>query len=151
MTASKFTIAWRSFEPELPDVVSESLFTKYKSSDIKDLIKIEFHFWRVFYPQLIVLILGVIFLIGDSFHFFSRNGFLNLIGTLIIILASITLLSFIPSAFSFLSSFRYTKEYLKSLNKFLQESTSYKSFCEKMCEIDKRYIMHINRRRGINS
>ena len=141
----KFTIFWTSFEPEYPDVVSETIFNKYKSSNLEKLVSYEFNFFEIFYRQLIIIFFGVVFILADTYHWYRAGGLMEILAVLVFIIAIIVLLSFIPSAISFFTSYFQSKEYVSMLNKALLNNDSYKTFCLAMSESDKRYIMHIQR------
>lgn len=141
----KINIKWTSFEHEVPNVISETFFKEYKLTPHTKLITWEFQFWKVFYKPLLIIGLAILFAICDFAHNLPRNGGVELFESIYYVLAAIVLLSFIPSAISFLSAYFHTKDYTKSLNKSLNFSNSYADFCKKMGEIDKRYIMESKR------
>ena len=141
----KIKIKWTSFEQEIPNVVSEPFFKEYKLSPHTKLITLEFQFWKVFYTPLFIIGIAILFAICDFASILPRSGGVELFENIYYVIATIVLLSFIPSAISFLSAYFHTKEYVNKLNKSLEISKSYADFCMKMEEIDKRYIMESKR------
>ena len=141
----KINIKWTSFEHEIPNVVSESLFKQYKDFSLPKLIHYEFQFFKVFYMPLIIIGIAVLFAIGDYASLLPRNGVIEIFETIYYVITGLVLLSFIPSAISFLSAYFHSKEYVNKLNDLLKISNSYSEFCERMSAIDKRYTMQISR------
>lgn len=135
------TIRWKSYDHAYPAVITEELYYAYKAKQI-NLPHIELKFLEVFYPKLIVILLGILCLIGESD---SKDGGLAIIEWVVIIIAFVVFVKFLISASSYVESYKHTKKYIDSLNEILYYSESYDIFCITMCDIDKRYYLQINR------
>jgi hypothetical protein len=147
MIASRITIFWKSYKPHYPLLVTKDVYDYYKSLPSNKIPVVTLGFWKEFYIQIILIALGILFLLADTYHWYIRGGAMELLGGLIILVAIITALSFILSAISFTSSYIISKEYIVSLNKAINDSKSYENFCQLMSKKDKSYIMQIQRMR----
>lgn len=141
----KINIKWTSFEHEIPNVVSESSFDEYKVSQSPKLVTLDFQFFKVFYKSLIIIGIAILFAIFEYASILPRNGMIELFVNGYYVIVAIVLLSFVPSAISFLSAYFHTKSYINNLSKNLDSNTSYKEFCTAMGYADKRYLMLMQR------
>ncbi|MBC7653774.1 MAG: hypothetical protein H7098_04775 [Oligoflexus sp.] len=137
----KLNISWTSFEHEIPNVITEHFFNEYKLSKDTKLFVLEFQFWKVFYVPITIIGVAILFAICDYASLLPRNGIIEIFESIYYVTAGIVLLSFIPSAISFLSAYFHTKAYVNDLNKSIEISSSYSDFCLRMSDVDKRYIM----------
>jgi len=151
MIASRFTIIWKSYKPQYPLLVTKEVYDYYKYELPKKIPEIRFGFLKEFYPEIIIISVGIIFLLADTYHWYARGGAIEMVGVIVFVIAIVTTLSFIISAISFTSSYIISKEYASTLNKAIKNSTSYNNFCELMSKNDKSYLLQIQRMKNEKS
>lgn len=149
MATGKITINWTSYSPIFPDVVSLQLFDECKFSNQNLFIRSRFLFFQIFMTRLIIIFLALFLIFGDDNHLFPSAGWkfelLFIIEFPFIIIAFFVTINFLLSAISYCSSYFESIKYEKELSRILSKSISYNNFCIAMCDIDKRYIMQIQR------
>ena len=149
MVATRVIINWTSYSPTFPEIIDLKTFNEYKFSNTKKVSQIKFNFWKTFFVELTFITLAILFLLGDIYHYYPNAGWkrelIDIFGGICIIIGFVLLLGFIPSAISYISSYLYSRQYINRLNTILSQSNAYKTFCNAMSILDKRYIMHIQR------
>ena len=146
---ARITIFWTLYEPIIPDVIILDRFNEIRSSNYTKLFKVKFVYWRLLKYKILYVSFTIFLLIGDSNNWFPKLGWkaelLHILFILVFLTAIFVLIDVILSSISYVNSYLESKQYEKKFNWFLFECPTYKSFCNSMTVIDKRYVMHIQR------
>lgn len=130
---AKITIRWNEYNHPYP-VITQTDYVQCKAGE-KSLPIIEDSFFKLFGIKTIIIGIGILSLFSNSYG----------IGGLFIIVSIFIAPKYFLSLHSYLESYYSRNQYLKSLTEILYYSDSYESFCMVMSDIDKRYVIQLNR------
>lgn len=146
---ARITIFWTSYEPIIPDIITLEKFNEIGYSNTEKLVTVKFVYWRLFRFKILYIAFAILLSLGDIYHWFPNFGWkaelLGILFIVVLVTAPFVLIDLILSSISYINSYIESKQYEKKLNWFLSECPTYKSFCNSMTDIDKRYVMHIQR------